>query len=85
LNGGVPLSAGVCFFLDLHPVMEGDRHIGISFRLRSFLDAFLCVLGSLSRLVFLDLFGSSLRMVEVTGTAGSLHGMVSLWILFFAW
>ena len=30
--------------------------------------------------MLLDLFGSSLRVVEVFDTAGSLHGMVSFWI-----
>ena len=50
-----------------------------------FFSSFSCILGPLSRLVFLDLFGSSLRVVEVLDTAGSLHGMVSFWIFFLAW
>ena len=58
----------VCvFFPDLRSVMEGDRHIGISFRLRFFLDTFLCVLGLLSRLVF---FGSFWIFFALGGCRG---------------
>ena len=64
---GSLFSAGVCSFLDLLPVMEGDRHIGISFRLRFFLDTFLCVLGLLSRLVF---FGSFWIFFALGGCRG---------------